>query len=1051
MPEEVHLALKEVSQNPDYNREVRPILSDKCFSCHGPDANRRQAGLRLDRAIDAYSELPESPGKVAIKPGNLYKSEVFHRIISEDSQYRMPEVGSHLSLSAREKAVLIRWVENGATYLDHWAFVPPFKVKPPGFAWPGMENHAIDRFVRQRLRDEGWQLAAPAAREILLRRVSLDLTGLPPSLEELDAFLRDPSPEAYEKQVDRLLASPHFGEKMAVHWLDVARFADSHGYTVDRLRDMSPYRDWVIKAFNDNMPYDQFCREQLAGDLDPRADRAKRIATAFNRNHPQNMEGGIIEEEFQMEYAADRTNTFGEAFLGLSLGCARCHDHKFDPVSQQDYYQVYAFFNRVKEAGQISWNSAVPTPALMLPTREQEEIIQFIRGRIDRHIGSGDSLRAAGDGRFRHWLNTNGPSLLAREKVPLAGLMARYTFEGKSLRPLGGPMPAGRMKTEAGMDGGKPVFTPGSQGLGLQLDGDTYLDLGPAGVFRKAEPFTIGMDIRIPKEFREGVLFHKSEAERLYNFRGFHLYFRDGQLEASMAHTAPSNAITRIAKGPIPREKWLHVALVYDGSGTAKGMKIYLEGKPMEMVTTMDQLTKDILFDRNPEPGLQIGAWWRGLGFRDGRVDNITIYSRELSSFEVSTLAGKDNWRSMVTNAPAALSPVQQATLRRYWENAVDRKLRDHKDTLTALRNRLADQVEKIAEIMVMEESPFPPKTHILGRGHYENKGKEVFPATPAAILPFPEHFQKNRDGLARWLFLPGNPLTARVAVNRFWQVCFGKGLVDTPGDFGNQGGMPSHPELLDWLAIAFRESGWNMKWLIRTMVLSATYRQSSWVPKAIREKDPENRLLARGPSERLSAEMIRDNGLFASGLLNKALGGKSFRPYQPNRLWEINSAVYESDTGSTMYRRSLYILIKRSVPHPLLSTFDAGSRSFCVVQRQRTNTPLQALLTLNDPTYVEISRVMAQNMQAQPDERQAIAESFRRLTARRPNSAELRLLIGLRRQQEKAFRSDPRKARGWLHTGQHRYRPGLDTARLAAHAVVISTILNSDAALTKR
>jgi hypothetical protein len=1051
IPDEVAFEIKNLSIEPDYNFHVKPILSDKCFACHGPDRKKQKAGLRLDIAENAYGFLPESPGKVAIKPGNLKKSEFFHRIISSDPDFQMPEPSSHLSLTNREKAILIKWIENGAEYKPHWALVPPVLPDLPKSKWRGLAKNEIDLFIHKRLQDENLVPSAIAAKELLLRRLSFDLTGLPPSLEDLDDFIRDNSPDAYEKQVDKLLASPHYGEKMAVHWLDIARFADSHGYTVDRLREMSPYRDWVISAFNRNMPFNQFSQWQLAGDLFPNASKEMIIATAFNRNHPQNMEGGIIEEEFQMEYVADRTNTFGEAFLGLSAGCARCHDHKYDPISQENYYQLFSFFNNVKEAGQISWNSATPTPTLLLPTNEQEKIISFIKNNIYKEEQKIEKTKKNKGDTFNKWLSTGAYKKLEKEVVPQYGLKASFSFDKNDLQNQIDRKEIGVMKRESGMEGGKPIFSLGNPGHAILLEGDEYLDLGQIGVFRKSDPFSIGMNIWLPADFKEGVIFHKSEAERLYNFRGFHLYFKDGQFEIQMAHTAPSNAITKISKEKIPKEKWLHLTLVYDGSSKAAGFDLFLDGRKLNMITTMDQLTKEILFRRQVEPGIQIGAWWRGLGFKGGMVDNFTVYHRDLSPFEVAVLAGKTSWREIASKNTNSLNQNERAILEEYYENVVDKKLKILADSLSFHRKSLADSLEKVEELMVMQDSKIPKKTYLLHRGHYENKGKEVFPNTPASVLPFPDYLPKNRLGLAKWLFLPGQPLTSRVAVNRFWQYFFGNGIVKTAEDFGNQGELPSHPELLDWLAITFQQSDWDVKALVKWMVMSGTYQQSTFTSATLRSLDPENRLFARGPSERLTAEMLRDNALFASDLLNKKIGGKSIMPYQPDKLWEINSAGYKTDTGDLVYRRSLYILIKRSVPNPTLSTFDAGSRSFCMVRRQKTNTPLQVLVTLNDPTFVEVSKVMAEKMQVQQNENKAISDSFRRLTARNPTKMELDLLLKLKNRQEKAFRDKPEKARGWLSAGQYVLKPNMDAARLAAHAVVVNTILNTDATLTKR
>jgi len=1042
MPEEVAVAYEELPDELDYNLHVKPILSDKCFACHGPDKAKQKAGLRLDFAEFAYANLPENPDKVAIDPSSLENSEVFHRILSNDPKYIMPTPDSHLKLSAREKAILVKWMNDGAVYQPHWAFIKPQKVKLPKVENEEWVKNPIDNFILAKLEEERLQASKEADKELLLRRLSLDLTGLPPTIQEIDSFVKDNSSGAYEKQVDRLLASPHYGEKMAVDWLDLARFADSHGYTVDRLRDMSPYRDWVINAFNSNMSYEQFVHQQLAGDLMPKPTRDMIIATAFNRNHQQNMEGGIIEEEFQTEYVVDRTNTFGDAFLGLSVSCAKCHDHKYDPISQKNYYELFSFFNNVKEAGQISWDDALPTPTLMLPTKEQEKVIAYINNQIKQQESSLEKTLSSASTNFDNWLKTPAYKKLLTEKVPQVGLLAQYTFDDGTLKNTINRKQIGSMKREAGANGDKAVFEKRDKGKAIVLDGDNYIDLNGVGVFRKSEPFTIGIWAYVPKDLKEGVILHKSQAERLYNFRGFHLYLKNDRLEINMAHTAPSNAITRVSKQAVPRDTWIQLTMTYDGSSRANGFRLYQNGREVLMETTMDQLTKDILFNGSAQPGLQIGAWWRGFGFTNGKVDDITVYNRVLTPFELKILAQKSKWENV--------SPTG-AEVKEYYLSAVSPDAAKAREALKQTRAMLTDSMSKIKEIMVMQEMPKRKKAYLLQRGNYDSPGEEVFPNTPDFILKFPANLPKNRYGLAQWLMHEDNPLTARVAVNRFWQNFFGVGLVKTTEDFGNQGEMSSHPQLLDWLAVSFKKSGWDIKKINKLIVMSATYRQDSKSTQEQREKDPENRLLAHGPVSRMTAEMIRDNALVASGLINNKIGGRSIKPYQPDGLWQINSANYEPDTGQIVYRRSLYILAKRAVPNPTLSTFDATSRSFCVVRRQKTNTPLQALVTLNDPTFMEAAKVLGEQMCKTANKQEAIVQAYRKLTGRRPSAKEINLLVQLQKTEETKFRNAPSKAKGWLNAGQYPISQNLDQSLVAANAVVASTILNSDATLTKR
>ena len=1033
-----------------YNQLVKPILSDKCFKCHGNDVNQRKAGLRLDLSTAAYAALPQSPGKVAIKPKDLNQSDVYHRILSTDPEYLMPDPQSHLELSAKEKATLLKWIEEGAEYQTHWAFVKPVQIPLPEIKHTGWAINPIDQFVAVKLEHENLQPSAEASKEILLRRVSFDLTGLPPSLEDLNAFSNDQTPDAYEKQVDRLLTSQHYGERMAVDWLDLARFADSHGYTVDRIRDMSPYRDWVINAFNQNMPYSTFIMHQLAGDLMPNATKEMKIATAFNRLHPQNMEGGIIEKEFQTEYVIDRTNTFGQTFLGLSVGCARCHDHKFDPITQKNYYELFSFFNHINEAGQIAWNDDIPTPTLLLPTPQQEKILAFINKAIAQQESKLATTILESSQKFETWLNSQQYKELNNQPFPKNGLQGYYQFEN-SLGNVQSPYQLAKMHRETDTTSEKPVFESYDKGKALVLDGDGFLDLKDVGIFRKSEPFSISVKIKIPKELKDGVILHKCIAERLYNFKGYYLALKENKLEICMAHTAPSNAITRITHDAVPKDQWITVSMTNDGSSKADGFKLFIDGLEAQMETTMDQLYKDILFFNKDEPGLQVGGWWRGLGFKNGRVDDLMIYNRVLTFFEINILAHKASWAEVAHKKYTDLTARDKLILKEYFIANADEQILSEREQLKKLRTALADSTEHIDEIMVMEEMKQPRQSHVLIRGNYETPGNEVEPGTPSALLAFDEKYPGNRYGLAQWLIDDRNPLTARVEVNRIWQSLFGAGLVKTSEDFGNQGQMPSHPELLDWLALDFVRTGWDIKKLIKTIVMSATYRQVSKSTAALDEIDPENRLLARGPVNRLTAEMIRDQALAASGLINLKLGGKSIRPYQPAGLWEINSASYNADSTDALYRRSLYILIKRSVPNPTISTFDAPDRSYCLARRQKTNTPLQALVTLNDPTYLEVSKVLGEQMTLIRNKKLAIETIYAKLTSIKPNEKELQLLMSVQSAEYAKFKNNPDKRTGWLNAGKYKINASLDPDEVAANSVVAIIILNSDASLIKR
>ncbi len=1057
LPDAVMVAYGKLPEKIDFNQDVKPILSDKCFLCHGPDKNKISAGLQLHLPELAYTELPNSPGKYAVVPGNVKRSEMIRRILTDDPELIMPEPESHLSLSAHEKAMLVKWIDEGAEYEDHWAFLPPKKREPPKVRMAERVANPVDNFVLSKLEVENVQSNPRADKETLLRRVSFDLTGLPPSLDELDAFLRDDSPDAYEKQVDRLLASPHYGEQMALDWMDLARYADTHGYTVDRYRDVSVWRDWVIKSFNENMPYDQFIRWQIAGDMMPNASKEQILATTFNRLHPQNLEGGIVDEEFRSEYVSDRTNVLGEGMMGLTMACAKCHDHKYDPISQKNYYEMYSFFNNVNESGQIPWDWSMPVPNMLMPTEEQEKFKEYVErliGEKERTVGT---IAQKENPEMEKWISTGQYKSALGSALP-NGLIAKINFDNGTINNTMAPYHKGEMKQQFAADQ-KANFVDGYTGKGLAFDGDTWLDMGKLAIFRRSDAFSIGIQVFIPKDLQAGVIFHKQNSTQLHSYRGYHLSLRENKIEVLLAHVWPDNAIVERSLEDIPKDKWVQLTMTYDGSSKASGVKIFRDGMELETEVVNDNLYKDIIFNsyedyihKNPiEPGLQIGAIWRGKGIGGGKADDILVFNRELTPLEALQLGSPEHFKNIREKSPDNLSADERSALMAYY---LSNKSTQYQNSLTELkkaRTVAADSAEQVREIMVMKEMPEPRETFVLERGQYDVYGEQVFPNTPEKIFAFPDSLPKNRLGLASWLTDRKHPLTARVAVNRYWQNIFGTGIVRTAEDFGNQGEMPSHPALLDWLAIEFMESGWNVKALHKLMVMSNTYQQSSLASSELMAIDAKNRLLARGPSKRLTGEMLRNNVLTASGLLNTTIGGPSVKPYQPEGLWRINGTAYEEDKGEKLYRKSMYTIWKRTVPHPTLATFDAPERSFCSVRRQETNTPLQALVLLNDPTYVEASRVLGKSMLAYSDPKEGIAVVFRKLTGRNARPGELQLLDELRLEEYEKFRENGKKAEGWLHSGEFRISKADDGALIAANAVVASTILNSDATITKR
>ncbi|MBX2877410.1 MAG: DUF1553 domain-containing protein [Saprospiraceae bacterium] len=1039
MPAPVELASQQLPEQIDFNFHVKPILSDKCYFCHGPDLANQKAGFSLHTEEEAFSVL-ENSGKRAIVPGKPASSELVHRILSDQAEIQMPPVESNLPLTDYEKALLVRWIEQGAEYKKHWAYLPPQKTKPPKVNSSSPLVNRIDTFVVARLQREGFQLQAQADKEILLRRLSFDLIGLPPSIEELDAFLADNSPEAYEKVVDRLLASPHYGEKMAANWMDVARFADTHGYSVDRYRPMWPWRDWVIESFNQNKSYDEFITWQLAGDLLPNATKEQKLATAFNRNHAQNMEGGIVNEEFRIEYVADRTNTFGKAMLAHTMECARCHDHKFDPVSQKEYFQMFSFFNQVDEAGQISWDDAMPVPTMLLTDERQDSLIQFLQRAIEKKEKEVQALHQQSNA-----ILTSYTSATQNQKYLQKGLLAHFDFDKTVQDQFTNRVnPKQKARITEAQSWKKTVLEPSLKpskfGQGLVLNGDDPLDLGQVGIFNRAQPFSIGIWLKVPEELENGVIFHKGQGAILYSFRGYHLAIRDNKLEALMAHTWPYNNIIKISTDEVPKNQWIQLTLTYDGSSSAPGLQVYLNGAPLTMIVEKDNLYKDILFPKlDQEPGLRIGARWRGTGIKGAEVDEIRVYGRVLMEEEVALLGGTGQ----------TLTAQQEKKIERIHHSApYQQKQRE----LLDLRLGLNALLDSIPEIMVIDELKKKRKTHLLERGAYDAPGEEVFEGTPERILPFADSLPRNRLGLAQWLFAPNNPLTARVMVNRYWQSYFGMGIVKSAADFGNQGDLPTHPDLLDWLAAEFVESGWDIKAMQKLIVMSATYRQSSKTSPELLEKDYDNALFTRGPADRLSAEQLRDNALFASGLLVPKIGGESVKPYQPAGLWRFNGTTYVPDKGEKLYRRSLYTFWKRTVPPPTMNTFDAPSRSYCVVKRQKTTTPLQSLTLLNDPQFIEAGRALAAKAWHKKEAtKERLTYIYRALTSLHPDDKALAILQTYYQDQKSDLEKHPEKVDGWLQIGEWTDQANFDRNEMAAYSIVSSMIMNSSAATNKR
>ncbi len=856
----------------------------------------------------------------------------------------MPPKSLGRTLSAHEIELLERWVAQGADWQAHWSFLPPVAALPPPVKEPGWARNPIDRFVLARLDAEGRKPAHEAGKEKLLRRVTFDLTGLPPTIAEIDAFLADSSPGAYDRVVDRLLESPRFGERMAVDWLDLARYADTYGYQADVYRAMWPWRDWVVQAFNASLPYDQFVTWQLAGDLMPQPGRQQVLATAFNRHHRQTNEGGSIEEEFRVEYVSDRTNTFGTAFLGLTLECARCHSHKYDPITQEEYYRVFGFFNSIDESGLYShFTSAVPTPTLLLATPDLDRAIAESKRKVKAAETDLASLATRQRGAFEAWVASPG------RELTMPGLIGDFPLESiESGQIANRAAPKSPGHTSEG-----PEVVEGRVGTGLRLSGENNVTLS-LGNFDRFEPFSVALWIKTPDFKDRAVILHRSMAWTDAGSRGYQLLIEDGRLSVGLIHFWPGNALAIKARDPLGLNEWTHVAIAYDGSSRASGLVLFINGRPSPVEVVRDQLTRTITGGGNDQ--ITVGQRFRDRGFKNGVVDEIKVFNRALSPPEAAQLCA--GTCQAFPADPAKLTPQDRQDLMAYYLSAVDGEYQKQLAALKQLRKLQSALIDPVAEIMVMKELPRERPTYLLKRGSYEAPANRVERGTPASLPPFPADSPRNRLGLARWLTDPAHPLLARVAVNRWWQALFGRGLVSTPEDFGSQGQLPSHPELLDWLSRTFIDGGWDVKRLMRLIVTSATYRQSSDASPELLAIDPENILLARGPRFRLAAEMLRDNAVSAGGLLVEKIGGPPVKPYQPEGLWEEKSGLaYDRDRGPGSHRRSLYTFWKRTSPPPAMLTFDATTREFCAVKRQATATPLQALVLLNDPQYVEAAR----------------------------------------------------------------------------------------------
>jgi hypothetical protein len=985
----------------EFNRDVRPILSDRCFACHGPDNNNRKANLRLDLEAAARANR-------IVVPGDPAASKLYQRIISTNRALRMPPgYAGHDPLPPDHIATIREWIEAGAPWQGHWSFIAPKKAPLPKLGASSWPAHPIDHYILARLEKQGLKPSQQASRATLLRRLSLDLTGLPPTPAEIRAFVNDPAPDAYEKQVDRLLSSAAHAERMAIRWLEAARYADTNGYQSDGVRDMWRWRDWVIDAFRTNMPFDRFTIEQIAGDLLPSPTLSQKVATGFHRNHRTSAEGGIIDEEFRTEYVADRTETTSTVWLGLTMGCARCHDHKYDPMTQRDFYSLFAFFNNVPEKGFV-YNFGNEPPFVTAPTPPQQ-------ARLDEH-----DARAR---RAEEQWNALSPKV-EKERRKWEKSIRKLT--GLDWRPSEGLLMHQLVDAPAAFDGG---------------DGR---DLGTGAGFDHRDPLTLAAWVN-PASDKGCIL---SRAEDYWEGTGYGLHLVEGKLRFHFIFRWTDLGLRVETKEKLPLNQWSHVAVTYDGGMKAGGVHVYVNGVEQPLAVLFDQHLWPI---KHKAPFL-VGAG-SGQTFH-GSVRDVMVYSRALSPREVSTLPLSESLGAIAAIDPRRRTPQQQARIElAFLDRFLPEALAAARQQARTARKERDAYFATLPTVMVMQEGP-PRQAHILKRGAYDQPGEPVSAAVPAFLPRLPEGATADRLALARWLVSRENPLTARVTVNRLWQMIFGAGLVKTTEDFGSQGEWPIHQEVLDWLAVEFMESGWNVRHILKQMVMSSAYRQSSAVTPDLLRDDPENRLYARAPRFRLPAEMVRDQALAIGGLLHEEVGGPSVKPYQPPNLWRelsFGGGEYEAGKGAALYRRSLYTYWRRTIAPPAMVAFDSPTRETCTVRATRTNTPLQALNLMNDVTYIEAARKFAGRILAQSGgDDTRLTHAFEIALGRPPNDRERKAVSGFLEKMRTRFSSEAEAASGLIRQGDSPPEPGIGAAELAAWTAAASLILNLDEMVTR-
>ena len=1026
-----------------YNRDIRPILNDNCFACHGQDVNKRAADLRLDVRENALE-------KNAVVPGKPDESTMLLRILSTDENEVMPPPSSHKTLTQEQRDLIRMWIAEGAEYQGHWAYLAPAKPELPQVRNSGWVRNPIDRFVLAELERRGVEPTPEADLRTLLRRVCLDLTGLPPTPEEIERVLMDPSTDRYENYVEELLSRQEWGEHRGRYWLDYSRYADTHGIHFDNFREMWSYREWVIKAFNRNIPFDQFTIEQLAGDLLPNATLDQRVASGFNRCNITTSEGGAIDEEYRVLYTRDRVETTGLVWLGLTTGCAVCHDHKFDPISQREFYQMAAFFNNTTQNA-MDGNAKDTPPIVPVPLEEDRDRFNALDSLIAQAKLAVEQRRQEARGTFDAFLaDPKEKDSILQSTLPASdSLNFHLPLLSADPRGIDAITQGQTQRVELPSDA---AFAPGQlSDSAWQVKSDLFPTFEAANRERD-QPFSIALWVKPAADNQGGSLLARMDEGA--DFRGWDVWLENGNIGTHIIHKWPENAIKVVSNQRLPANRWNHVVISYDGSSKAEGVSIVIDGKEAPKNIASNALSETI---RTNVP-LRLGRRHNSAPTTDAKIQDVRLYSKVLSPEERTAIY--ETPRRMFLVSKPQRSNEETEELFTWFLAAKDPSYGNLAQAHQSLVDEKGNILKRGTIAHIMNEKNEPAKAFILMRGDYDKRADEVSPGTPAVLHAWRDELPKNRLGFAQWLLDEKNPLTARVTVNRFWQEVFGNGIVSSAGDFGVTGQLPTHPELLDYLAISFREDGWNIKNFFRLIVTSSTYRQSASASNEKQSTDPMNKLLARGPRFRMDAEMIRDSALATSGLLVKKIGGPSVRPYQPPGVWEAvampgsNTRDYVADRGEGLYRRSLYTFLKRSAPPPNMEVFNATAREVCTIKRERTNTPLQALVTLNDVQFVEAARILAQKtIEAYPDANETVARLqfiANKLVGRPLRGEELGVVQSTLNDLLTYYRGDADATAQLLAVGATRSPESLPAADLAAWTMTINLLMNLDEAITK-